>query len=74
MIGTHTKRLVDAAIDELKRDHYKVIMLLQDERDDDNGIEILSSFTTDKDVLREMAKDVLGFLADEPRDQPGLEN
>lgn len=68
MMTKHTKRLLDAAIDELRRDGYSVLMLMFDKKSDlsrplGDAIEILSSDTNDPHRLAAMAKDALTEMA-----------
>jgi hypothetical protein len=64
MMTTKTKRALDIAVDELKRNGYSVLMLMFDTKADESqpmgsAIEILSSETNDPQVLAAMAKHAL---------------
>ncbi len=61
---SHTKRQLDAAIDELKRDGYSVIILMLNKNSDESrslgsALEVMCSETNDPALLAAMAKDAL---------------
>lgn len=64
MMTTNTKRTLDAAISELKRDGFGVLLIMFDKKADESramggAIEVLSSETNDPLMLAAMAKDAL---------------
>lgn len=65
---SNTKRLLDAAVDELKRDGYMLLMVMFDKKSDESNpiggaIEVLCSETNDPQVLAAMAKDALAEIS-----------
>jgi hypothetical protein len=67
MMGKHTKRALDAAIDELKRDGYMVLIVMLDQKSDPNkpmgsGVEVLCSETNDPKLLGAMLQTTLEQL------------
>ena len=68
MIGKHTKRQLDAAIDELKRDGYMVLIVMLDQKSDPtkqmgSAVEVLCSETNDPRLLGAMLKTTLEQLS-----------
>lgn len=73
MMTSHTKRCLDAAVDELKRDGYSVLLLMFDRKSDESlpmgsALEILCSETNDPRILKAMALDALRELS-RPKEQ-----
>jgi hypothetical protein len=67
VLGKHTKRALDAAVDELKRDGYMVLMIMLDQKKDETGqmgtsVEVLCSETNDPRMLAAMLKTTLEQL------------
>jgi hypothetical protein len=67
MMGKHTKRALDAAIDELRRDGYMVLIVMLDQKSDPNkpmgsGVEVLCSETNDPKLLGAMLQTTLEQL------------
>jgi hypothetical protein len=60
---SHTRRILDGAVDELKRNGYMSILLLYDTKAESNRLEVLCSETTDPTLLRAMAEDALRELS-----------
>ena len=63
-----TKRCVDAAVDELKRSGYMVLMIMLDQKKDETtqmggSVEVLCSETNDPLMLSAMLKTVLEQLS-----------
>ena len=68
MITTHTKRALDAAIDELKRNGYMVLIVMLDQKSDPDkphgaAVEVLCSETNDPQLLGAMLKTTLESLS-----------
>ncbi len=66
MLKSHTKRALDAAVDELKRDGYVVlVMMLAKGKDDEPmpSMEVLCSETSNPLIIAEMAKAALEGLS-----------
>ena len=67
MMRSHTKRTLDAAIDELKRDGFQVLILMLERCKDDHevlhGMEVLCSETNNPFIVAEMAKTALQELS-----------
>lgn len=68
MIGKHTKRTLDAAVDELKRDGYMVLIVMLDQKSDETqriggAVEVLCSETNDPRLLAAMLKTTLEQLS-----------
>jgi hypothetical protein len=64
MINSHTKRALDAAVSELQRNGYGVLILMFNKKQDEKrpmgeAIEIMCSETNDPQLLAAMAKDAL---------------
>ena len=62
-----TKRCVDAAVDELKRSGYMVLMIMLDQKKDETtqmggSVEVLCSETNDPQMLAAMLKTTLEQL------------
>jgi hypothetical protein len=62
-----TKRSVDTAVDELKREGYMVLMIMLDQKQDEtnrmgNAVEVLCSETNDPRMLAAMLKTTLEQL------------
>jgi len=73
MLRSHTRRYVDAAVDELKRDGYVVlIMMLARPKDDEpmTAMEVLCSETNNPLIIAEMAKEALTGLSQSGGDGP----
>lgn len=65
MLRSHTKRALDAAIDELRRDGYVILVLMLAKPKDDEPMpemEVLCSETANPLIVREMAKEALAGL------------
>jgi hypothetical protein len=67
MMGKHTKRALDAAIGELRRDGYMVLIVMLDQKSDPNkpmgsGVEVLCSETNDPKLLGAMLQTTLEQL------------
>jgi hypothetical protein len=65
---THTKRYLDAAVDELRRDGYMVLVVLLDQKSDEqkamgNAMEVLCSETNDPNILAAMLRNTLACLS-----------
>jgi len=66
-MGKHTKRTLDAAIDELKRDGYMVLLIMLDQKKEESerlgsSVEVLCSETNDPRMLAAMLKTTLEQL------------
>jgi len=77
MMTAHTKRTLDGAVDELKRNGYMVLVIMLDQKSDEqkimgNAMEVLCSETNDPVILRAMLMNTLKILA-EPQ-SPDLRN
>lgn len=64
---SHTKRTLDAAVDELKREGYMVLMIMLDQKADEqqkmgNAVEVLCSHTNDPKIVSSMLKETLQSL------------
>jgi hypothetical protein len=71
----HTKRAIAAALDELKREHYAVFIIMMDKDSDrslplGSAMEVLCSETNDPIVLKEMLKESLSALSSEALEGP----
>lgn len=71
MMHSHTKRTLDAAVDELKRDGYMVLVVMLDKKKDESNplgsaVEVLCSETNDPKVLQGMLQTTLSVLSEEP--------
>ena len=67
MIRSHTKRSLDAAVDELKRDGYMVLIVMLDQKLDQTermgtAVEVLCSETNDPRMLAAMLRTTLEQL------------
>lgn len=67
MMTNHTKRTLDAAIDELKRNGYMVLVIMLDQQADETNhmggaVEVLCSETNDPRLLAAMLKTTLQQL------------
>ena len=67
MMGKHTKRALDTAVDELKRDGYMVLVIMLDQKQEEtqrmgNAVEVLCSETNDPRMLAAMLKTTLEQL------------
>ena len=63
----HTKRSVDAAVDELKREGFMVLMIMLDQKKDETSqlgtsVEVLCSETNDPQMLAAMLRTTLEQL------------
>jgi hypothetical protein len=73
MLRSHTQRYVDAAVDELKRDGYVVLLLMLERVKDDEpmtAMEVLCSETSNPLIIQEMAKEALKGLSQGVVDGP----
>lgn len=73
MMGKHTKRSLDTAIDELKRDGYMVLIVMLDQKKDQNqaigaAVEVLCSETNDPRLLGAMLRTTLEQLTGQGED------
>lgn len=73
-----TKRLLDAAVSELKRDGFSILLIMFDKKSPEDqplgqAMEILCSETNDPQVLAAMAKDALTEMS-RPLKMPGAVN
>ena len=73
MMGKQTKRALDTAVDELKRDGYMVLIVMLDQKQDEsrpmgNGVEVLCSETNDPRMLAAMLKTTLEQLSGDVAD------
>lgn len=78
MMTLHTKRCLDTAVAELKRNGYSVLMLMFDTKSDESrplgcAIEVLSSETDDPQILADMARNALAELT-APMNLPRIVN
>ena len=67
MMTRQTKRYLDTAVDELKRNGYMVLIVMLDQKSDEtkpmgNGVEVLCSETNDPKLLAAMLKTTLDQL------------
>lgn len=66
MLTTHIKRAVDAAVDELKRGGFQVLILMLEKSKDDeqlHSMEVLCSETNNPLIIAEMAREALKGLS-----------
>lgn len=68
MMTANTKRLVDSAVDELKRSGYMVLLVMLDQKSDESlpmgsGVEVLCSETNDPRLLAAMLQTTLQSLS-----------
>ena len=61
MMRSHTKRQLDAAVSELKRDGYSVLVLMMDKKADEarplgSALEVMISESNDPQVLADLAR------------------
>ena len=68
MMTKTTKRALDAAVDELKRNGYMVLVVMLDQKADESqpmgkGVEVLCSETNDPRILAAMLKETLHQLS-----------
>ena len=68
MMTKHTKKCLDVAVDELKRNGYMVLVIMLDQKADEskqlgNAVEVLCSETNDPRVLAAMLKETLCQLS-----------
>ena len=68
MMTKATKRCLDAAVDELKRDGYRVLLIMFDTKSDESlpmgsAMEVLCSETNDPRILQAMAISALRELS-----------
>jgi len=73
MMTTNTKRALDAAVSELKRDGFRVLLIMFDTKSDESlplgsAMEILCSETNDPRFLQAMALSALQQLSAAPED------
>lgn len=64
---SHTKRALDAAVDELKRNGYMVLVVLLDQKSDEqkplgSAMEVLCSETNDPNVLASLLRTTFDCL------------
>lgn len=69
MIRSHTKRILDSAIDELKRDGYMVLIVMLDQKADESqklgaATEVMCSHTNNPQILGAMLKETLRSLSE----------
>lgn len=74
MITAHTKRALDAALDELKRDGYMVLAILFNQKSDElrplgDAVEVVCNFTNDQRVVTAMLKESLSVLTETRDDE-----
>lgn len=67
LMKTYTKRCFDAAIDEGKREGYMILVILLDQKSDEqkpmgSAVEVLCSHTNDPQILGAMLKETLNTL------------
>lgn len=67
MMTKHTKKALDTAVDELKRNGYMVLVIMLDQKRDEteamgNAVEVLCSETNDPKLLGAMLKTTLEQL------------
>ena len=67
MMTKHTKQCLDTAVDELKRNGYAVLIVMLDQKADEDrpmgaGVEVLCSETNDPKMLAAMLKTTLDQL------------
>ncbi len=67
MLTGNTKRTLDAAVDELKRNGFMVLVIMLDQKSDEahpmgHGVEVLCSETNDPQLLGAMLKTTLEQL------------
>lgn len=67
MMTKQTKRYLDTAVDELKRNGYMVLVIMLDQKSDESkpmggGVEVLCSETNDPKLLGAMLKTTLEQL------------
>ena len=67
MMTKHTKKALDTAVDELKRNGYMVLIVMLDQKADvdkqmGNAVEVLCSETNDPRMLRAMLQTTLEQL------------
>lgn len=70
MMTNHTKRCLAAAVDELKRDGYMVLLVMMDRKSDTSkplgdAMEVMFSETNDPMVVQAMAVSALKALSHE---------
>ena len=70
----HTKRTLDAAVDELKRNGYMVLIVMLDQKADQtqamgNAVEVLCSETNDPKLLSAMLRTTLEQLTGDVDDR-----
>ena len=68
MMSSKTKRAVDTAVDELKRNGYMVLIVMMDQKQDEgapmgSAVEVLCSETNDPRLLGAMLKTTLDSLS-----------
>lgn len=68
MMTKHTKQCLDTAVDELKRNGYAVLIVMLDQKADEDrpmgaGVEVLCSETNDPRLLGAMLKTTLESLS-----------
>lgn len=68
MMTKHTKHALDTAVDELRRNGYMVLVVLLDQKSDEEKImgsamEVLCSETNDPVILRAMLMNTLKILS-----------
>lgn len=69
----HTKRTLDAALDELKREGYMVLAIMFNQKSDEslrmgNAVEVTCNFTNDQRVVSAMLRESLAVLT-QPREE-----
>ena len=79
MMTAHTKRILDSAIDELKRNGYACLLILFDKKSDESrplgdALEVLFSESNDPKIVSGMCAGVLAELARKPQEQKEMVN
>jgi hypothetical protein len=59
MITAESKQALDKAVDQLKRDGYTALVIMFDQKGDQNHADVLSSETNDSQLLQEALKTTL---------------
>lgn len=72
MITAESKRALEKAVDQLKRDGYTVLVIMFDKKGEQNNAEVLSSETNDPQLLQAALK--TAFERFFPLDDPTKEN
>ena len=72
-MNANTKRALDAALDELKREGYMILALIFNQKSDEslpmgNAVEVTCNFTNDQRIVSAMLRESLLVLT-QPRDE-----